>query len=392
MTAHPKLRHDERAFPDVASVAMALQPSYPVYCLRPRVLQDRARHFIETFPGEVLYAVKCNPHHLVLDALYRAGLRQFDVASLPEIAQIAESWGEAVCHFMHPVKSRAAIASAYKVYGVRSFAVDHADELRKVIEETEGATDLTITVRLATPPVEGVVFHLASKFGASVEEAVEIVRAADERGLATGLSFHVGSQCRNPAAYALGLRRVGAVIAGSGVAPRIVDVGGGFPADYVGHAAPALERFAETVRAGLREIGLGPAVTVFAEPGRALVAAGCSLLVQVQLRKGSQLYINDGIYGSLSEFQKGALMPGARLIRLGGGASEQLEDFALGGPTCDSEDVLQGSYRLPADVREGDWIELDGVGAYSNAMASHFNGFHPDTFVEVYDEPPARAP
>lgn len=392
MTSLPKLRQEERAFPDVASVAMALQPSYPIYCLRPHILERTARRFIELFPGSVLYAVKCNPHRLVLDALYRAGVQQFDVASLPEIAQIAESWGDAVCHFMHPVKSRAAIASAYKVYGVRSFAVDHADELQKVIEETEGGEGVTITVRLETPPVEGVVFHLASKFGASVEEAVEIVKQADGQGLATGLSFHVGSQCRNPEAYALGLQRVGAVVAGSGVLPRIVDVGGGFPADYEGPEAPSLAAFAEVIEAGLREIALGPEVEVFAEPGRALVAAGCSLLVQVQLRKGHRLYINDGIYGSLSEFKQGELMPTVRLIRLGEPASERLADFALGGPTCDSEDVLQGSYRLPEDVREGDWIELDGVGAYSNSMASHFNGFHPDTFVEVYDEPPARVP
>ena len=390
MIAQPRLRQEERAFPDVASVAMALEPSYPVYCLRPRVLQQTAQRFMRLFPGSVLYAVKCNPHRLVLDALYHAGIRQFDVASLPEIAQIAEFWGDAECHFMHPVKSRAAIASAYKVYGVRSFAVDHPNELQKVIEETDGGEGVTVTVRLETPPVEGVLFHLSSKFGASVQEAVEVVRQANRQGIATGLSFHVGSQCRNPEAYALGLQRVGAVIAGSGVMPRIIDVGGGFPADYADVEGPDLKAFAAVIEAGLAEIGIGPEVKVFAEPGRALVAAGCSLLVQVQLRKGRQLYINDGIYGSLSEFKQGELMPSARLIRLGGAVSEQREGFILGGPTCDSEDVLRGDYSLPADVREGDWIELDGVGAYSNAMASHFNGFHPDTFVEVYDDPPAR--
>ena len=389
MSALPRLRREERAFPDVASVAMALQPSYPIYCLRPKLLERTVRRFIASFPGKVLYAVKCNPHHLVLDALHRAGVRQFDVASLPEIAQIAEAWGDGVCHFMHPVKSRAAIASAYKVYGVRSFAVDHADELQKIVEETDGGKDVTVTVRLETPRVEGVVFHLASKFGASVEEAAEIVGQAAGQGLDTGLSFHVGSQCRNPQAYALGLERVGAVMKKSGVMPRIVDVGGGFPAEYDGPEAPPPEAYAETIASGLRALGLGPDVEVFAEPGRALVAAGCSLLVQVQLRKGDQLYINDGIYGSLSEFHHGELMPPVRLIRLEGRPSADLAEFRLCGPTCDSEDMLTGGYRLPADVREGDWIELDGLGAYSNAMASHFNGFHPDTFVEVYDEPPA---
>ncbi len=81
-----------RGFADVGSVVMALQPSYPVFCLRPRVLEAAARRFMSLFPGTVLYAVKCNPHPRVLDVLYRAGIRHFDTASLPEIAQVHEAY------------------------------------------------------------------------------------------------------------------------------------------------------------------------------------------------------------------------------------------------------------------------------------------------------------
>jgi ornithine decarboxylase len=78
-------------FDDARSVAESLDPSYPVYCLRPNVLKETARHFLSTFPGTVLYAIKCNPNPLVLDALYAAGVRHFDTASLPEIAQVTET-------------------------------------------------------------------------------------------------------------------------------------------------------------------------------------------------------------------------------------------------------------------------------------------------------------
>ncbi len=111
----------------------------------------------------------------------------------------------------------------------------------------------------------------------------------------------------------------------------------------------------------------------------------------MQLRKGEGLYINDGIYGSLSEMAQVDLRMPARVIRLDGEASDRTLPFTLNGPTCDSLDVLPATFDLAEDVREGDWIEIDQVGAYSFALATRFNGFYPETFVEVYDAPAARA-
>ena len=127
------------------------------------------------------------------------------------------------------------------------------------------------------------------------------------------------------------------------------------------------------------------------EPGRGLVASGCTLLTQIQLRKDNKLYINDGIYGSLSEMVAAGIRLPARLLRLDGRPSKTAAEFVLNGPTCDSLDVLPGTFVLPEDAREGDWIEIDRVGAYSNASATRFNGFFAETFVEVHDAPPANS-
>ena len=378
-----------RSFADVASVVMALEPSYPVFCLRPRLLEATARRFMTLFPGTVLYAVKCNPHPMVLDVLYQAGIRHFDTASLPEIAQVHETYPRGHAYFMHPVKGRAVIKNAYTVYGIRHYVVDHMNELDKVLQETGGA-NVVIIVRLHTPPSQAALYHLASKFGAGPDEAVALLRAAKARGCGTGLAFHVGSQCTDPAVYRQALALCGEVIARAGVDPACLDVGGGFPAAYAGVAVPPLEAYMDEIRAGLKEIALKPTVEVFAEPGRALVAGACSLLTQVQLRKDDRLYINDGIYGSLSEMSQVDLRMPARLIRIGGGASGKTRAFVLNGPTCDSLDVLPGTFELPQDAREGDWIEIDQVGAYSYALATRFNGFYPETFVEVNDAPPAQ--
>lgn len=373
-------------FSDIRSLVASLQPNYSVYCVRPRVLEEAVKRFIAVFPGTVTYAVKCNPHPLIIDVLYRAGIRQFDVASESEVAQIHNTYRDAKTHFMHPVKSRAAIKSAYWNYGVRHFAIDHYNELEKILEET-GGDGVAIVVRIKTPPSEGSLYHLAKKFGAEPEDAACLLREAVKFGCKAGITFHVGSQCIEPKAYGTALDTVGEVIERTGIAPVCIDVGGGFPVAYPGRDVPPLEDYMLEIENGLNRIKVKPQVQILAEPGRALVASGCSLLTQVQLRKEEQLYINDGIYGALSELLDSRNSLLAQVIRLNGSASNQLQEFYVGGPTCDSLDMLPSPLSLPTDVCEGDWIEIDQVGAYSSALATRFNGFCSETFSIVNDEP-----
>lgn len=374
-----------RSFRDVREMLAALRPSYPVYCMRPARIEAAARRFLDTFPGRVLYAVKCNPHPPLLRLLHAAGIRHFDTASLPEIALTRELFPDAELYFMHPVKSRAAIGTASRVYGVSHFAVDHPRELDKVLAETD-ANDIDIIVRLATPRA-GVAYDLSRKFGARPAEAVELLRRANREGCRAGLMFHVGSQCTTPRAWGTALELVGEVLEASDVAIRYLDVGGGFPAPYPDMEIPPIEACMEEIQAGLDRLKprLRRDCVLMCEPGRALVAEACSLVVQVQLRKDLSLYVNDGIYGSLSETVTGGLHLPARLIRLRGEPADDTREFTIYGPTCDSTDVLPSTFSLPADTDEGDWIEIGLMGAYSNALASHFNGFHPETFVTVDD-------
>ena len=374
-------------YPAVLDVLRDLRPSSPVMCLRRDTLAARARAFIDGFPGRVLYAVKCNPLPPVLHAIHGAGVDGFDTASLPEIAQICELLPEADCFFHHPVKARAAIRNAYRIYGVRHFTVDHRDELDKVVSETR-ADDVAIHVRFATPPGHAS-FDLSAKFGAAPGDAADLLEQAAGLGLAVGLSFHVGSQCLAPQAFDVALRLAETIVDDAGVPLAWLNVGGGFPVDYPGMEPPPLEQYFEAIRHGLARLDLPPSCQVLCEPGRALVADGCSLLLQVQLRRDDRLYVNDGVYGSLSDLHwtKG-LEPPVRLMRLDGPRpSETQAAFTIYGPTCDSLDVLPLPWSLPDDVREGDWIEVGQMGAYSTAVSTNFNGLKLETFVEV-DEPP----
>ena len=372
-------------FEDPESMVAAVRPSYPVYCLRPQMLAANARSFLDGFPGLVMYAVKCNPHPAVLHHLFEAGIRHFDTASLSEIAAVREGLPEAEAYFMHPVKSRAALLSAAKVYDVRHYVIDHADELAKIVA-TIGRRDIDILVRLATPGAD-VLFELSRKFGAPPDEAVRLLRTVHEAGFRTGIAFHVGSQCGDPGAYSTAMDSAAAVIRAAGVPIRYLDVGGGFPAKYNNHATPPLEAYFAAIRDRLATMPVGRDCTVMCEPGRALVANAISLVTQVHLRKRDSLYINDGIFHSMSEQAAVGIRLPVRMIRPDGPGAKESAEFTLYGPTCDSTDVLPHPVTLPADIDEGDWIEFGQIGAYSNAMATHFNGFFPETFVTVKSPP-----
>jgi ornithine decarboxylase len=374
-------------FESVAELVEAWRPNLPVFCIRPSTITAATRRFGEFFPGRVLYAVKCNPHPLVMEAIRRGGVGHFDVASLSEIEQVGASFPDgAGLYFMHPVKDRAAIRAAYRHHGIRHFVVDHADELEKVSEET-GGRDLFVFVRVRTPESRDVLYHLAAKFGAGVSEAADLVRAAVARGCRVGLTFHVGSQCLEPKAYRTALELLGQVVERSGQRPECIDVGGGFPHDYPDVEAPPFEAYVKEIQLGLRSTGLDDGPALWAEPGRALVAAGCSVLTQVRLRKGDLIYLNDGVYGSFSELIDSEYRLPARVFSARGARAEGCRDFVVHGPTCDSMDVLGSTLRLPENVAEGDWIEVGQIGAYSNALSTRFNGFALERFAELGDAP-----
>jgi ornithine decarboxylase len=371
-----------RHFRSTDAMVSVLRPGNPVYCVKPAALRAAAARFLEGFPGRTLYAVKCNPLPVVLQTLYEAGIVHFDGASIPEIAAVRGLGHDASVYYMHPVKTRDAILTAYTVYGVRHFVVDHPDELEKVFYETNGAKDLVILVRFATPG--GVArYELSQKFGAQPSVAAQLLQQVERAGCSSGLAFHVGSQCLSPDAYRQGIHLAADIAGRAGVKIDYLDVGGGFPATYVNDVPPPLEDFFAAIRRGIDETEIPEDCILMCEPGRALVASGLSLVVQVQLRKESAIYINDGIYHSLSETVTGGLSHPVRTIRAEGTLAEAKRNFRVYGPTCDSLDVLPQPYFLPEDIGEGDWIEIGQVGAYSNALVTRFNGFAPDTFVIV---------
>jgi ornithine decarboxylase len=362
------------------------RPERPVLALRPHAASRAAAWFLANFPGRVLYAAKANYAPQVVDALVEAGVTSFDVASLVEIERIAAVQG-AELYFMNPIKSRGAISRAYRQFGIRRFAFDSADELEKILEETDGAEDLTLFLRVACPNTHSLI-PLEGKFGASQEEAPALLLKARQRASRLGITFHVGSQAVVPAAFGEALRQVGQLIVSSGVMVDAIDIGGGFPARYPHSDPPGLSSFMEEIVRAADELAVKHSCELLCEPGRALVAESESVIVRVDARRGNALYINDGAFGTLFDAAYSGFRFPARLVTPDkDSTSSPNAEFVLYGPSCDSSDYLPGPFVLPACVDEGDYLEIGQVGAYGRVLANRFNGFGEFDEVMLTDEP-----
>lgn len=354
-----------------------LKPVQPVTLLRPHAAKAAARFFVEKFPGKSLYAVKANPSPDLLQVLWDGGVTHYDVASIGEVRLVHDTLPDATLCFMHPVKAEEAIAEAYHGHGVRTFSLDSLEELGKIVAATAtdgvAASDLNLLVRVRVSS-EHSKLSLASKFGADPAELKALLMAARQASDALGLCFHVGSQAMTPAAYAEAMSRVRDAIVEAAVTVDIVDVGGGFPSSYPGMEPPPLETYFAVIHEAFEKLPISYSAELWCEPGRALCAEYASVLVRVEKRRGDELYINDGAYGTLFDAAHIGWRFPVQLIR-DEESDTRPHGFSFYGPTCDDLDHMVGPFELPADVGPGDYVEIGMLGAYGSAMRTGFNGF-----------------
>ena len=373
-------------FKSVDELVRHLRPEKPVYCIRKESVGKATVFFQKNFPGKVLYAVKTNPHKVILKKLIESGITSFDIASIKELETVKLLSPDAKCYYMNTVKSREDIKEAYFKYNVKTFSLDTKDELIKIIDSTSGAKDLELFIRLSVSN-EHAEIDLSKKFGAPTSEAIGLLRLTKQYAKKIGLSFHVGSQCMHPISYSKGISEIGNVIKKTKIYPDYINVGGGFPSIYPDLKPQPLNNYMSEIIKGIKNLKLEKTTKLLCEPGRALVAESGSTIARVNLRKKQKLYINDGTYGSLFDAGAPNLIYPSRLITNGRIISKKMTAFDFYGPTCDSMDYMKGPFVLPNNIKEGDYIELGQLGAYGLTFRTQFNGFYSDEIYEVEDNP-----
>ncbi len=373
-------------FKTVEKLVNQLRPDEPIYCIRKSSIQVASKYFQNNFPGKVLYAVKTNPHPLVIKTIIDSGIKNFDVASINEIKAIRNIDKNVKCSFMHTVKSRESIKEAYFNYGVKTFSLDSKDELIKIIESTDQAKDLELFVRVAVSN-EHAEIDLSKKFGALTSEATGLLRLTKQYAKKIGLSFHVGSQCMHPISYSKGIKEIGSIIKRTKIIPDYINVGGGFPTIYPDLIPQSIESYFNEIQDALKNLKLENLPEIICEPGRAIVAESGSTIVRVNLRKKQKLYINDGTYGTLFDAGVPNIVYPSKLITNGRIISKKLTSFDFYGPTCDSMDYMKGPFILPNNIKENDYIELGQLGAYGLTFRTDFNGLYSNNVFELEDRP-----
>lgn len=356
----------------------AQSPENPVLFFAPSAVQAVARRFIDGFAGLVTYAVKSNPGEEMVENLISAGIKGFDCASPFEIALIRRLAPDAAIHYHNPVRSRAEIAFAV-AQNVISYSVDSKSELAKLIEmvpcEIKGAR-VEISVRFKLP-VSGAAYNFGAKFGATADLAVQLLRMVADAGYIASITFHAGTQCTDPQAWASYIVEAAQIAQKAGIKIARLNVGGGFPNHRAMGVRHDLESIFDTIDRVTTQAFGADRPELVCEPGRALCGDAFTLAARVKsLRDDTHVFLNDGIYGSMFEFSQIGIIDRVEVLTPDGHMRKgTIKPRICFGPTCDSVDRLPGDVPFPDDIAEGDFVLVHGMGSYSTVTNSRFNGF-----------------
>ncbi|KAI9834385.1 MAG: Ornithine decarboxylase [Sarea resinae] len=340
------------------------------------------------------YAVKCNPDPQVIRLLSELGTG-FDCASKSEIEQVLKMGIEpSRIIYAQPCKTKSYVRYAAKE-GVKQMTFDNADELYKT---KELFPDAELYLRILTDDSSSLC-RLSLKFGASMDQAQELLELAKELGLnVVGVSFHVGSGASDPNSFVKAVRDARQVFdqaADVGFNMRTLDVGGGF-------CNEGFEAMASVLSQALDDY-FPPHIRVIAEPGRYYVSSAFTLACSVIARRtvadqttgasSYMLYMNDGVYGNFSSIMFDHQQPVPRILKCGQRflhgrnasdfAAEPATAYSVWGPTCDGIDCIAASCTFPEVLDVGDWLYFEDMGAYTKCSATRFNGF-PDSHDVLY--------
>ncbi len=346
------------------------------------VVRDNYLAFAKALPDtRVFYAVKANPDPQVLELLVQLG-SSFDTASVGEIEQVlAAGAAPERVSYGNTIKKEPDIARAYAL-GVRLFAVDCEAEVEKIARSAPGAK---VFCRILCDG-NGAEWPLSRKFGCAPAMAARVLEHAHRLGLvAYGLSFHVGSQQRNPKSWDNALKASAAIfrdLAERGISLQMVNLGGGFPAKYL-KDVPAVKTYGQAIFRALRKHFGNRIPETIIEPGRGIVGNAGVIEAEVVLisKKSDEdrvrwVYLDIGKFNGLAETMDEMIRYPIRT---------PFDDDAVGpcvvaGPSCDSVDVLyeREPYPLPISLEIGSKVLIEGTGAYTTTYSSvGFNGFAP---------------
>jgi ornithine decarboxylase len=362
-------------------IRLAKKYGTPLLIIDHDKIRANYRTFKKNLPRvQAYYAVKANSNQAIIETLFNEGA-SFDVASYNEFMQVYEYlkhfkpkekvffiWDKII--FSNTIKDSDTLKKIKKYRPLVTF--DNTEEIKKIKENCPTAG---LVLRLKVPDI-GSQVEMASKFGAEPGEAADLIKQAFDLGLAVeGLSFHVGSQCVNFDNYTAALQITEQILSDNrekGYNLKIVDIGGGFPAAYDSQV-PEFRKLAGIINSECDRL-FDKGIEIIAEPGRFMVGTAATLVSEIigKARRDGKIFyhINDGVYHTFSGVVYDHWIPNFHSFSRG-----PKEICAVVGPTCDSFDKISLAEHLPGNLKIGDYLYTENIGAYSTASSTKFNGF-----------------
>ena len=360
----------------------------PLFVIDHAELRKNYALFQKHFPRvQAYYAVKVNSDPVVVETFYKLG-GSFDVASMQEFHTVYRFiedlppqerqdfiWDKVI--YANPIKPVETLQELDRYKPLVTF--DNEEEVKKIAKHAPNAG---LALRLRVPNT-GSMVELSSKFGALPGEAVQLIACAHDHGLTVeGISFHVGSQCTNPENYIQAIHLSAGIFAEAksrGFDLQLLDIGGGFPAAYDA-SVPRFATLAKKLNYELDRL-FPKSIEILAEPGRFLVASAGSAVSKIigKAVRNDKLcyYVDDGVYHTYS-----GIIFDHCTYRMKSFKAGPTQLCAVFGPTCDALDTISLAEQLP-DLKIGDYLYSNTIGAYSAASSTHFNGFPPAKVVHV---------
>jgi len=333
--------------------------------------------FREHFPEcELYYAIKSlSEDHLLRHIAPKVD--GFDIASLGEFEKVKNLVSPDKLLFSNPVKKPEHVAATSKG-GVTQYAFDSLNELTKIAQTAPGA-DVYLRLKVSD---HGSAFPLSSKFGASPEHAVPFMDTARELGLnPKGLTFHVGSQSESMHTWEVAIEACGRImerLEKVGITLEFIDIGGGFPAEYV-ERVPHIKHIVKTIRAAIKN-HFPYEVQLKAEPGRYMVAESGMMVSTVIGREHrvskDWLFLDIGAFNGMIEPLEITNWKYPVFCDANMRTDSIPSYFTLTGPSCDAYDTFGFDVPLPSGITTGDRVYIGSAGAYTVVYASDFNGFN----------------
>ena len=352
---------------------LAAQFGSPLFVIDCDALRRQYHALAAALPGvDLHYALKPLPDRTVVQVLAREGAR-FDLATNGEVDLVRDAGiPPGRCVHTHPVKRGSDIRHALD-FGVTTFVLDSAEEMAKFVVSRKKVR-LLLRVSFRNPDT---VIDLSRKFGCDAEAAPGLLELAHSLGLRViGLSFHAGSQLPHAGKHVEAIDTCAGIVAEAaarGLPPlEVIDIGGGFPIDYL-DPVPPIGEFCAPIRAALARLPAG--LRVIAEPGR-FISGPAAIAISTVMGRGQRegrwwYFLDDGIYGTFSgqlyDKMRFPIEPLARPDR-------PREPCVIAGPTCDSLDVIAEDLPMPV-LEVGERMLARQIGAYTMACATDFNYF-----------------